>query len=370
MVRFLIEKEFKHIARHSFLPKLILGFPLMILLVLPWAATMEVKHININVVDLDHTPLSKRLIQKISASTYFNLSGFSTSNREAINTIEFGKADIILEISPDFERHLVNEGVANVMISSNAVNGVKGGLGASYLAAILQEYAAELRNEQTAVGGIVALPVVQVVDQYRYNPHLNYQKFMVPAIMVLLLTILCGFLPTLNIVSEKEVGTIEQMNVTPVSRFAFIISKLIPYWLIGIVILTFSFGVAASVYRLVPVGHYLTLYFFATIYIFIVSGLGLIVSNHSATMQQAMFVMFFFLIVMILISGLFTPVASMPKWAQAITIINPLKYFMQVMRAVFLKGSGLGELIPQLITLLIFAAGANLWAVLSYRKTA
>jgi len=370
MVRFLIEKEFKHIARHSFLPKMLVGFPLMILLVLPWAATMEVTHININVVDLDHSPLSKRLIQKIDASTYFNLSGLSANNREAMDAVEMGKADVILEIRPDFERHLVNEGTTQVMISSNAVNGVKGGLGASYLVGILQEYAQELRNEHLPVVGITTIPIINIVDQYRYNPYLNYQKFMVPAIMVLLLTILCGFLPTLNIVSEKEVGTIEQMNVTPVSRFAFIISKLIPYWLIGIVILTLSFGIAFLVYDLIPVGSYLTLYFFAAIYIFIVSGLGLVISNHSTNMQQAMFVMFFFIIVMILISGLFTPVASMPKWAQAITVVNPLKYFMQVMRAVFLKGSGIGELIPQLVALLIFATVANLWAVLSYRKTA
>jgi len=370
MVRFLIEKEFKHIARHSFLPKMLVGFPLMILLVLPWAATMEVTHININVVDLDHSPLSKRLIQKIDASTYFKLSGLSADNREAMESVELGTTDIILEIRPDFERHLVNEGAAQVMISSNAVNGVKGGLGASYLVGILQEYAQELRNEHLPVTAITTVPIIHIVDQYRYNPYLNYQKFMVPAIMVLLLTIICGFLPTLNIVSEKEVGTIEQMNVTPVSRFAFILSKLVPYWLIGILILTLSFGIAFIVYDLVPVGSYLTLYFFAAIYIFIVSGFGLVISNHSSNMQQAMFVMFFFIIVMILISGLFTPVASMPKWAQAITVVNPLKYFMQVLRAVFLKGSGIGELIPQLISLLIFAALSNVWAVLSYRKTA
>ena len=368
-LRFLVEKEFKHIIRHSFLPKLLVGFPLMVLLVLPWAATMEVKYINIHVFDLDHSSFSKRLIHKIEASPYFTLAGLSADNREAIKAIESGKADMVLEIRPDFEQQLINEGAAGVMISSNAVNGVKGGLGASYLAGILQEYAEELRSEHTPVTAILALPTIQVLDHYRYNPHLNYQKFMVPAIMVLLLTILCGFLPTLNIVSEKEVGTMEQMNVTPVSRFAFVLSKLIPYWLIGIVVLTISFGIAALVYDLVPVGSYLTLYLFAAAYIFTVSGLGLVISNHSATMQQAMFVMFFFLLVMILISGLFTPVASMPKWAQAITVINPLKYFMQVMRAVFLKGSGIGELIPQLAALLIFAVGANLWAVISYRKT-
>ncbi|MCL1974182.1 MAG: ABC transporter permease [Bacteroidetes bacterium] len=360
MLKFLIEKECKQIFRHSFIPKLLVIFPLMAMLVFPWAATMEIKHINIHIVDLDHTSLSRRLIHKIEASTYFNLTGLSASNSQAMKGIESGKADIILEIRPDL----------TMMISSNAVNGVKGGLGASYLAGILQEYAQEIGNEQAPVFAPASLPIVKVIEQYRYNPHLNYQIFMIPAIMVMLLTLICGFLPALNIVGEKEVGTIEQMNVTPVSRFAFIIAKLIPYWIVGILIFTLCFIVAAWVYGLTPAGSFLTIYFFAAIYILVVSGIGLIISNHSTTLQQAMFVMFFCLVVMLLISGLFTPISSMPEWAQAITLINPLKYFIQVMRAIYLKGSGIIDLLPPLGTLLGFAFFTNIWAVLSYRKTA
>jgi len=369
MLRFLIVKECKQILRNAFIPKLLVAFPFVVMLVFPWAVTMEIKHINISITDYDHSASSQRLIQKIGASNYFTLTGLSSGTQESIHAIESGKADIILEIRPDFERHIVNGGVAHVMISSNAVNGVKGGLGASYLAYILQEYALELRN---SVGrqGVVAMPVIQMIDQYRFNPYLDYKIFMIPALMVMLLTLLCGFLPALNIVSEKEAGTIEQMNVTPVSKFAFILAKLIPYWSVGVLLLTLCFGIVALVYGLTPAGSFATIYLFAAVYILAVSGLGLIISNHSATLQQAMFVMFFFLMVMILISGLFTPVSSMPRWAQAITVINPLKYFIQVMRAVFLKGSGIDELIPQMAALLIFAVGANLWAVLSYRKTA
>jgi ABC-2 type transport system permease protein len=374
MLRYLIEKEFKQLKRHSFIPKMLVAFPLMVMLVLPWAATMEIRHININVVDLDHSPYSQRLIHKIEASTYFNLTGVSASNEEALNAIESGRADVVLEIRPQFERQLVREGATTVMISSNAVNGVKGGLGASYLTGILQEYAQELRGEVAPLphplAALSPAPAIQIVDYYRFNPYLNYRVFMVPALMVMLLTLLCGFLPALNIVSEKESGTIEQMNVTPVSRFAFILSKLIPYWIIGIILLTLCFGIAAWVYRLTPAGSFFTIYLFAAVYILTVSGLGLIISNTSSNLQQAMFVMFFFLIIMILISGLFTPVISMPKWAQVITYINPLKYFIQVMRAVYLKGSGVGELIPQMVALIIFAAGANLTAVWTYRKRA
>ena len=209
-----------------------------------------------------------------------------------------------------------------------------------------------------------------IIPQYKFNPHLDYKFFMVPAIMVMLLTIIAGFLPALNIVSEKEKGTIEQMNVSPVKRPVFILAKLIPYWIIGFLVLSICMGIAALVYGLLPVGSLLTIYLFVGIYILVVSGFGLLISNYSNTMQQAMFVMFFFIMVFILMSGLFTPIASMPHWAQAITIFNPLKYLMQVMRLVYLKGSAFGELIPQCLALCAFAIVLNAWAILSYRKSA
>ncbi len=368
MIRFLIEKEFKQIRRNPFLPKMMAGFTLMMMMVMPWAADQEIKNIKICLVDHDHSTYSERLIQKIGASSYFRLINVLSGNEEAIQSIEAGKSDMILEIQPDFEKNIVTTGNARVMISANAVNGIKGGLGSSYLAGILNDYAAEIRNEQGLSAAGAGLPVMHVVTQNRFNPHLDYKVFMVPALMVILLTMLCGFLPALNIVGEKETGTIEQINVTPVSKFTFIMAKLIPYWTIGFVVLTVCFGLAMLVYGLTPAGNIATIYLFATIYILTVSGIGLVISNHSSTMQQAMFVMFFFMMIFIMMSGLFTPISSMPKWAQAITLFNPLKYFMQVMRMVYLKGSSIGELTTQFIALSCFALFFNLWAILSYKK--
>jgi ABC-2 type transport system permease protein len=173
----------------------------------------------------------------------------------------------------------------------------------------------------------------------------------------------------LNIVNEKEIGTIEQNNVTPVRKTTFILSKLIPNWIMGLVIMTVYLLLAALVYGLVPAGNVPVLYFFALIYIFVVSGLGLIISNHSSTMQQAMFMMFFFMIIMILLSGLFTPVESMPQWAQTVTLFNPLRYFVEIMRMVYLKGSNILQLGHQLIALVLFALVLNAWAIVSYRKS-
>ncbi len=371
MLKFLLEKEFRQIRRNSFLPRIILAMPLMIMLVFPWAANQEIKNVKLCVLDNDHSPFSARLIQKIASSGYFKVMDVAATGAEAIKSIESGQADIIFEIQDDFERNLVNEGVGRVMISANSVNGTKGVLGSAYLSSIITDYAEELRNEYGGQTGaaLSEIPSFSVMPQYKFNPHLDYKVFMVPALMVMLLTMLCGFLPALNIVGEKEAGTIEQMNVTPVKKLMFVLAKLIPYWIIGFSVLSICMGLAALVYGILPQGSLLTIFLFATIYILVVSGMGLVISNYSETMQQAMFVMFFFMMILILMSGLFTPIGSMPGWAQAITTVNPLKYFMQVMRLVYLKGSVFGEMIPQFFALCGFAFAFNTWAVLSYRKS-
>lgn len=358
-LKFLIEKEFKQLLRNPIMPKLIIIFPCMMMLLMPWAANLEIKNNNLCVVDNDHSSASQRLIQKASASDYFRLTNVASSYEEAIGYIEQGEADIILEIPREFEKNIIRNHETNVMISANAVNGTKGGLGSSYLASIVNGFAMDTMNK----------PTLQISVLNLFNPHLDYKYFMIPALMVMLLTLLCGFLPSLNIVSEKEIGTIEQINVTPVSKFTFILAKLIPYWTIGLIVLSMCFVLARIIYGIIPAGNLSTIYFFACLFILVISGFGLIISNHSSTMQQAMFVMFFFLIIFILMSGLFTPISSMPVWAQWVTVFNPLTYFIQVMRMVYLKGSDVTELGTQFIALCGFMVFFNAWAVLSYRKT-
>lgn len=382
MIKFLIEKEFKQLFRNSFLPRLILVFPCMIMILMPWAMNLEIRNVSLNIVDNDHSVTSRRLVDKISASTYFRLTALPDSYDEALKNVEAGDADIILEIPRDFEKDCTVGRSPHVLIAANAVNGTKGSLGGSYLSNIIQSYASEVvvlparGDMQGDVNGManskLSTPDSQPSTNYTtlnlFNPNLNYKLFMVPALMVMLLTLICGFLPALNIVSEKEVGTIEQINVTPVGKFTFILAKLFPYWLIGFVVLTICFILAWLLYGILPVGHFLVIYFFAILFVLSMSGLGLVISNHSATMQQAMFVMWFCMLILILMSGLFTPISSMPEWAQAITILNPLKYLMQVMRMVYLKGSGFTDMLPQLGALLAFVLFFNVWAVRSYRK--
>jgi ABC-2 type transport system permease protein len=364
MIKFLIEKEFKQIFRHAFMPKVIIILPIMTLLVMPWAANQEIRDMKLSIVDNDHSVYSERLVRKVLASGYFLPANVSPSYAEALKSMDAGLSDAILEIAPDFERELVKTGTAQVMVSVNAVNGAKGGIGSNYLTEIIGGFTQELLAERG-----METPPPAIVPYYRFNPLLDYKVFMVPALMAMLLTLLVGFLPALNIAGEKETGAIEQMNVTPVNKFTFILAKLIPYWLIGFIVLSIGLIIAALLYRLTPVGSLATIFLYTTLYGLVVSGLGLVISNYSSTMQQAQFVMIFFLVVFLLMSGLFFPISSMPEGVQPFTLLNPMRYFMEVMRAVFLKGSTVADLLPQLFALCGFGVLFNAWAVWSYRKS-
>jgi len=370
MLRFLVEKEFKQMMRNGFLPRLIIMFPLISLLVFPLAADFEIKGIHLVAVDNDHSAYSRRLVDKVVSSGWFTLTKVEGAYDDAIRLVELGKADIILELPPHFERDLVREGTAAVMISADTVNGTKGGLGSAYLSGIIADFANEIRGELITGTQDPAVPTYAIIPRYRYNPHLKYPISMVPALMVMVLSMLAGFLPALNIVAEKESGTIEQMNVTPVRKFDFILSKLIPYWCAGFISLSICFIVARVFYGLLPAGNLATIYVFATVFVLAMSGFGLVISNYASSMQQAMFMMFFFVITFILMSGLYTPIAGMPGWAQMLSNFSPLKYFIRVMRLVYLKGSGFSDLSASFAALSGFAVFFNTWAVISYRKSA
>ena len=343
MLRHLIQKEFLQIRRNPFLPKLILLFPIVIMCIMPWVMQMEVKNIVVDVVDIDHTVESQRLVQQIAASNYFIFGGQKASYAEAIKDIEKGKADVILEIRD-----------GKYLIAANAVNGTKGSMGSAYLSQIVSSHQPIVNSP---------LSVLNL-----YNKHQNYKLFMIPALLAIVMMLMTGFLPTLNIVGEKETGTIEQMNVTPVSKWAFILSKLIPYWLIALFVITVCLLLAWLIYGLTPAGPLWLVYVLAMLLALFFSSFGLIVSNYSETMQQAVFVMWFFVVTIMLLSGLFTPTRSMPEWAYLTTYVNPMHYFIDAIRTVFIRGGGLREVAHQLLALLTIGLFMAAWAVQSYKK--
>ena len=344
MLRYLIHKEFLQIRRNGFLPRLIIMFPIMIMCIMPWVMNQEVKNVRVDVVDIDHTTRSQQLVHQIEASNYFIFNGQKATYQEALKDIETSKADIILEIRN-----------GQYLIAANAVNGTKGSIGSAYLSQIVSGTNSRL---PTPASSVLTL----------YNKGLNYKVFMIPALFAILLMLMTGFLPALNIVGEKEKGTIEQINVTPVSKWSFILAKLIPYWLIALFLITICLLLSWLIYGITCQGSLLYVYLLAMLLALFFSSLGLIISNYSDTMQQAIFVMWFFVVCMLLLSGLFTPTRSMPRLAYLTTYINPMHYFIDAIRTVFVRGGTFLSIFHQILALCCISSVMAVWAVVSYRK--
>ena len=357
-MRYLLEKEFLQIKRNKFLPRMIIMFPIMVMCVMPWVMNMEVKNIVVEVVDHDRSVASRQLVQRIEQSRYFVFGGQKESYDKALDDVEASKADMIVEIPAHFSRDLQNGHQPQLFVAANAVNGTKGSMGATYMQHIITDH----------VSPQLSALEERVSVLYLYNKHLNYKLFMIPSLMAIVMMLICGFLPALNIVGEKEKGTIEAINVTPVSKVEFILSKLIPYWLIAFVVMTICLLLAWGVYGLTSAGSLWLVYLLAMLLALVFSGMGLVVSNSNDTMQQAVFVMWFFVVCLILLSGLFTPVRSMPHWAYLTTYVNPMHYFIDAIRTVFVRGGDFDSVAHQVSMLFLFALIMNLWAIVSYKK--
>lgn len=367
-LRFLLQKEFRQIFRDPAILRIIFVMPVIQLVVLPLAADYEIKNINLAVVDHDHSVYSQQLIHKITASGYFKLTDYALSYKEGLKTIENDKADLILEIPADFEKNLIKEDEAKLLIAINAVNGTKANLGGAYVRTIIQDFNQQVRARWVQFPKINPQPTIEVTYSNWFNPLMNYQVFMAPGILVILLTMVGAFLAALNIVKEKEVGTIEQINVTPIKKYHFILGKLIPFWVLGLVILSIGLLIVRFVYQLSPAGSIFTIYIFAAVYLLAVLGLGLLISTYAFNQQQAMLISFFVLMIFILLGGLYTSIDSMPGWAQKLTWFNPAAYFIEVMRMVMLKGSSLFDIRKQLLIIFGFAVLLNSWAIINYKK--
>ena len=357
-LKFLIRKEFLQIRRNAFLPRLIVIFPIMMMCVMPWVMNMEVKNVIVDVVDNDRSTRSQQLVHSIEASNYFIFNGQMPTYQDALNDIEMSRADIVVVIPQYYSRDLTQGKQPQVLIAANAVNGTKGAMGSAYLSQIVTTNAmANISSIQSRVSTL-----------FLYNKGMNFKVFMIPALLAIVLMLMCGFLPTLNIVGEKEAGTIEQINVTPVPKWAFILAKLIPYWMIALFVIVVCLLLSWLIYGITCQGPLWLVFLLAMVLALFWSSFGLIISNYSDTMQQAIFVMWFFVVLMLLLSGLFTPTRSMPDWAYATTYVNPMHYFVDAIRTVFVRGGVLGSIAHQVLALLGISSVMAIWAVKSYKK--
>lgn len=368
-LKYLLQKEFRQIFRDPAILRMIFMVPTLQLIIIPMAADYEVKNINLAVADHDHSVYSQQLVQKIKSSGYFKLVHYSADYNEAIKSIESDKADIVLEIPLHFERNVIKEDQSKLFLSINAVNGMKANLGGAYLQSIIQNYNNQIRTKWIQFPKMQPQPAIEVTVSNWFNPLMNYKIFMVPAVLATLLTLVGTFLTALNIVKEKEIGTIEQINVTPIKKHHFILGKLIPFWVLGLIILSVGIFIMRFIYQIHPAGNILTVYLFAALYLPVVLGLGLLISTFADTQQQAMLISFFLLMIFIMLGGLFTPIESMPGWVQKIVWLNPVSYFIEVVRMVVLKGSGLADIKNHILIIVVFAIVLNSLAIYNYKKT-
>lgn len=350
ILKILLKKEILLMKRNPFIPRVIVALPLMAMLVLPLVANLDVKNVSVAVVDNDRSELSRRIVADMDASEYLSVQSCDFIYDEALKSIENGDADAILIIPADYSDRLTKGENPQMSLDVNGVNASKGMLGSRYAAQSATSTVSQWLSETG-----VNRPAPQVNVLNLYNPTLNFRNYMIPALMVVLIIIICGFLPTLNLVNEKETGTIEAMNVTPVGRLTFVLSKLIPYWIVGLLVVSVGMLIGWLVYGLVPAGNIGSIYLAAILFSLVMSGLGVTIANKSATILQSIFVMFAFIMIFQLMGGLFTPTASMPQWAQDITYAVPPRFFIEIMRAVYLKGAGIADLSTQYLALTGFA---------------
>lgn len=368
-ILFLIRKEFLQISRHKLMLPMLFIMPFVQLVIFAYAADFEIRNINIHIVSHEHSAFNHRLIQKFTTSGHFNVIRVSGSQQQAHDDILSGEADLYIELEQDMERRLLEDGSAAISLSANAIDGLKAGLATGYATTILRDFNQNIRLEWSNDLSANENRGISVRSSYWYNPEMEYANFMVPGILVILVTAIGMFFTGINIVREKEIGTIEQINVTPIRKYQFIIGKLTPFLILGLLELALGLGIGKVVFDIPIEGSLGLVFSFATLYLVAILGLGMFVSTFTNTQQQAMFMSWFFLMIFVLMSGLFTPIDSMPEWAQKVTLFNPVSYFIDVNRKVLLKGSDFAAIQPQFIRISIFAIVINILAIVNYRKT-
>ena len=369
-ILYLIRKEFLQIFRNKFISKAIFAVPIVQMLLLVPAVTFEMKNVRLCVIDKDMTPESRGLISKLEGSKFFKITFSTFSENEANNMLHRSKFDIILSIPSGFGKDILTERPAKIMASVDAVNASTAQLSWAYLNNVLRDYNAILLTENLKSIPMESVPIIRITNRYWYNEMLNYKHYMLPGILGILVTAIGFLLAGLNMVREKEVGTIEQINVTPVRKHQFIIAKMVPFLIIGIIDLSLGLIIGKLVFNIPFVGSIALLFLSSFIFLISVLGLALFVSTFSGTQQQYMFVAFFCMIIFILMSGIFTPYESMPDWAQDFNLINPVAHLMKINRMVMLKGSTIHDISAELYSLIIIAIAFTTLAVRRYRKTA
>jgi ABC-2 type transport system permease protein len=367
---YLIRKEFIQIFRDKFIGKAIFGIPIIQMLILVPAITFEIRNLDLGIVDRDMSAESRRLVSQLEGSTFFKVRYSTFSGQEADNLLKSDKCDLIIQIPEGFGKETGKGNPGKLMVAANAINAVNAQLSWAYLNGVIRDYNLNIVAENTGRMNVISIPQIKVTNRYWYNEMLNYKFYMLPGILGILVLAIGFILAGLNLVKEKESGTIEQINVTPVRKYHFIISKIVPFLIIGLIDLSLGLIIGKLIFKIPFEGNIALLFLGSTIFLVAVLGLALFLSTFSGTQQQFMFTGFFFMIIFILMSGIFTPLESMPSWAQKLDLVNPVVYIMRINRMVILKGSTFHDINQEIFALTIIATVFTALAINRYRKTA
>jgi len=379
-VSVLARAEVLHVVRDRATLVQIIIMPLIQLLILSNVATFRVSQTPMYVVDFDRSVASRGVVSHLTASGLFRVVGESASPDSANEAMLRGDVTLVVTIPRDFQADLVRDASAAVHLDLNAEKGSAAGIVQSYALQILADYSRELgarirptpRTVRLASGSAPfpapGLGRVDIRARGWYNPTLSYSDYMVPGILVMLVTMIGTLLAAQNIAREKEAGTLEQLNVTPLTRAQFITAKLLPFWVLGMLDLGLGLAVGWAVFGIPVRGSLLLLFGSAALYLVVALGIGFWISTMVDTQQQAMFVTFFVLMVYLLMSGLFTPIDSMPTWVQHLSQLTPVRHFVTIVRAVLMKGAGLAEVMRPLEILAVYGAVVLVLAIRQYRK--
>jgi ABC-2 type transport system permease protein len=378
-ILFLARAEILHIVRDRATLAQVLVLPILQLFVLSNAATFEIRDTPTYVVDLDVSGVSRGLVERFGGSGHFRIVGQSPSLDAANEELLRGQVTLVLTIPHDFESSIVRNRRGDVQLSVNAEKGSAAGIVQSYATQIVNAYAVELgtrfhpastgvRPDDADAAPSRGVPRIEVDVRHRYNETLNYKHYMVPGLLVALVTMIGTLLSAQNIAREKELGTLEQLNVTPLTRGQFITAKLLPLWVLGLIDLVIGLGLAKAVFGVPIRGSLFLLFGTAAVYLVVALSIGLWISTLVETQQQAMFVSFFILNIYLLMSGLFTPIDSMAEWVQYVSLFNPVRHFVTIARALLVRGASFADIRVPLSILAVYAVAILALAIRQYSK--
>jgi ABC-2 type transport system permease protein len=363
----LMKKELLELRRDPRLFSVVIIAPIVQLNVLGYAATTDVKDIPIAIVDSDRSSASRDLVHRFETSANFKIVAMPGSTNEIDRYLDRGDAWMAISIPPDYGRKVASAGHTTIQIVADGTDANSTGVAMAYAQTLIGGYVQDLVAD--AAPGAAVTGLVQPEIRVWFNARLESRYFMIPGILALLLLVITTNLSAMAIVREREIGTLEQLNVTPLARWELITGKLLPYAFIGIIDVVLVLIVAIYWFEVPMRGSLALLFGMCLIYLLSTLGLGLFVSTISKTQQQAMMTaIFFFLTPMMYLSGFVFPIENMPQWIQSITYLIPLRYFLIIVRGIFLKGVGLEILWPQALALFVWGLGVLTLATLRSSK--